>query len=700
MDSRKSAILLLLLVSLVSAFDATQYLYPTEEDVTISYTNFTIAKDTYSIVSIEGEETFLLKKGEPMSDKKKIEEVLYAYYSDKYYPTDEEIEELRDLIRQFNESRNDGYDWKNKEEYLCRNEILFANGKITMNGKPVKCIDEESCEQNAMLLFAAYGDGLGLGSVEPLYDAIYEFAPASFAMDWLLGNYTQMLNNLTEDNIVETIDYIKDTADDLKKYSETVEKTIFRTPRLDDEDDRDDCYLRCFAICPSFDLDQSAAQDLKEAAQDLSDKIEPLADYVDLASEIYERSVARINYATTESAASRYADEFALLSESGNKTIILGKAATTRVLDTSLQGKVDQLETLHVSIPEDIEIRDFSTVEGDLNAYEDLIADITEKSAAVLEVYNQTRNAKNMANSLLVVLETKDLDPVSMTAFELLKNDTADLDAKFRDGLTVEELADLEQEYLDLIVGGKKLLRKESQMPATRVLVLFRGFARNVNEGIASVAQDTNVIAPQEIPDNSMLILGLFSAVLFLSLASILLLLFLYVMTTSNFVIPKTSQIVAAAFVSLFVLLLGFSIFTYMFLTKTSSDATLTEFMADFDSKNSTAIVVDLTGTSYSDSVAMNACASSLADVLEDQNKSWTIYRITASSCIKSTPSVEQTLSVSECWEMSDNEMSLFELGYSPSNEPPKFSVIYENKAQIRANLDYYDSCPLVALFS
>jgi hypothetical protein len=55
---------------------------------------------------------------------------------------------------------------------------------------------------------------------------------------------------------------------------------------------------------------------------------------------------------------------------------------------------------------------------------------------------------------------------------------------------------------------------------------------------------------------------------------------------------------------------------------------------------------------------------------------------------------------VSECMGMADNESSSFHFGYSSDNEPPRFSIIYENKAQINANMDYYDSCPLVSLFS
>jgi hypothetical protein len=701
MNSHKYAVLLLLLVSLASAFDATEYFYSSESDVTVSYMNFTVDGTEYSIVRFDGVDTFLLSGDTPVTDQNDIEDIIHAHYRQSNYPSEEEIQELKDLVQEFNDSRNDGYDWKNKEEYLCRNDVLFANGKITVSGEPVTCVDEETCQQNALLLYAAYGEGLGLGSAEPLYDALYDFAPSSFAMDHILGNYSEQLENLNESNIEYTLNYIEGTVDDLREYSDDIESTIFRTPRRNDSEDKEDCYLSCFALCPSFDLDQDVLDDLEDAASDLSDKIAPLAGYVGTSSTIYSNTLARMNYSITESLAFDYTNQFTALNSSAAVVIPRAEEATTRVLNTTVYNDLDRLKQLRASIPDDIEVRDFSTTEQDIGNFSLLLESVNSSSIMLLEQYNKTRNAKNLANSLIIVLETKDLDPVSMGSLELLKNRTADLDAAFRDGLTLAQLAELEVNYTTLLKDGQELLKKETDMPANRVLLLFRGFARNVNEGIAHVAEDTEVISPQEIPDNKIVTLGAFSLLLFISLASIVALVFLYIIATTKFIIPKTGPILASAFVSVIVLLLGFSAFTYLFLSKTSTEATLTEFLADFESKDSTAIVVDLQETSYSDALAMNACASSLANTFSDRNKSWTIYRVSGSSCTAADESgQETTMSVSECLDAASNETSTFELGYSSSNEPPQFSVIYTNKANIKANLDYYESCPLVSLFS
>ncbi len=701
MNSHKTIVTLLLLIGIVSAFNPTDYFYSSESGITISYNNFTLNSVDYSVVSFDGQETFLLKEGEPVSDKNEIESVMYDYYMREYYPSDEDIDELESLVQKFNDSRNDGYDWKNKEEYLCRNDVLFANGKITVSGEPVTCIDEETCQQNAMLLYAAYGEGLGLGSVDPLYEAIYDFAPSSFAMDDILGNYSAKLSSLNEDSLLDTISYIEGTTDDLRDYSGDIESTIFRTPRRDDQEDKDDCYLKCFAICPSFDLDQGAITEIEDAVSALSTKIEPLSGYEETSSSIFNQSRSRINYSTTESAASEYTSKYDSLNSSAELAVSLGDEATLHVIDSTLEQDLDELKTLKVSIPNDIEVRDFSTTEGDLDDYEELIGKVHNSSTVLLDQYNKTRNSKNMLNSLILVLDTKDLDPVSLSSLELLKNETDDLDAQFHDGITLEDLVLLEEEYEELNADGQMLLKKESTMPATKVLLLFRGFAKNVNQGIASVAEDTDVLSKEEISENQYLALGGFSTILFLSIGSLMLLAFLYILATSRFLIPKTNHILAAAFVSVIVLLLGFSAFTFLFMSKTSSDATLTEFLTDFEERNDTAIFVDLQETSYSDAVAMNSCAGNLASTFTDKNKSWTLYTVDSSKCVVTDSNGQnKSLTVSECEDQYVAEPSSFELGYSSSNEPPKFSIIYENKAKIRANMDYYDSCPIASLFS
>lgn len=700
MTSRKCFVLLLLSFGLLSAaFNVSDYFYAEESNPAVAYTNFTLGGSAFSMVKIDGVETFLLENDSPILEQSRTDAVLHSYYKQTYYPSDAEIQELKGLLARFNASRNDGYDFKGKEEYICRNDVLMSNGKITVSGQPVGCWDNSTCSKNALLLFSVYGEGLNLGSASTILPPLMEFTPYSVAMDGILANATSKLDHLDESNLIETIQYIRNAAPTLKNYSLKIESTIFRTPRLNDSADRKACQLKCWAICPSFDLDQEAADQLKSKADAINSKVAPLANYLDMSTRIHANTVARLERDRMDDLTIAYLADFSPVNASGAASIAMAEDALKHVRNTTLTSRVDRLKSLHATIPEDIVSKNFSNLDSDISQYKSLTAEVRNISISITEVYNATRNAKNIAKSLVFVLETRDLDPVSLKSLAIIKNQTEDVDAAFRDGLTVSELLAIQENYTAVTENAKELLKAGNDMPATRVMLLFRGLARKVNTGIARAAEETEVMPKQDIPRGASL--GAFSAIVFLSFASLAFLAFLYIFSTFNFSIPRTTHILAAAFVCLLVLLFGFSSFMYLLLGKTSTDATLQEFINDFNARNSSAIVVDLRGASLSDAAAMQSCASSLGDTLRMKNRSWSMYTITATSCAGLTSAnASSALTPDECMGKADSAESSFVLGYSGDYEDPRFSIIYQNRADIRANLDYYESCPITALIS
>jgi len=432
------------------------------------------------------------------------------------------------------------------------------------------------------------------------------------------------------------------------------------------------------------------------------DKTIPFENYLDTSASLYTSSMARFEYVQVEKAVQNYNNAYISLQDAGSNSISLGNAALDYVSDNPLLENLTILESLHQTIPEDLELRNISTLNDDLALYRELIISVGDNALLLLTQYNETRDSKNLANSMVLVLQSKDLEPVSRKMLSLLENESGDLDAKFRGGLTKNELTVLQNNYTVLAREAQELLKSENEMPVAKALLVFREYARKVNNGIASFADASGSFSKKEVPSDS-LFLGGFSILLFLSLSSIAFILFLWTISTFKFRIPKTTHILASAFICVVVILFMFSLLMYFFLGKTSTDATLPEFLLDFHSKNSTAIVLDLRNTTYSDSSAMASCALSLADTFSKSNKSWTVYTLTNTACTAKyagRAESNSTMLVDDCLTYAENATSLFVLDYATNNEPPKFSVIYENKAEIKANLDYYESCPLVALFN
>lgn len=691
---------LMLLVGIACAFNASDYLYPYENGTIVSYSNFTLKGIKYSIVSLDGDETFLLKNGQILQNKSEIESATYSYYLSTYYPSDDDVDNLRDLIDAYNESRNDGQKFIGKEEYTCRS-VLFIDGRVMAFNEKIYCrdpSDEKLCNYSAMLMYQ-YLSSLTtppVGSWDDLAEPIMDFGYSSYGTDEILGEAVSRLNDAKENEakMLDALDYIDDNIETLDDYREEIENSKFGWT------EKKACDANHWCLCPDMDLNDSILDDLGDAAKDLVDKMEPFKNYKIVSSEIYNNTKDRVEYTTTEKLVAQYYGDFTSMNGSGGQIIALGEEATLRVSNTTLANELFQLKSLHQSISDDLEDKDTSTLGTDIERYGNLTQSVNISATSLLEQYNDTKDAKNLANSLIYVLESKDLDPVAAKTLSQLENQSGDLDAEFRDGLALAKLVDLEGNYTALAREAQALLMTDNDMPANRVLLLFRGYARAVNENIANLAEATQVVERKDIPDNS-LTLVIFSALVFISMASILLLVFLHIMATTRFTIPKAGQIVASAFVCLMVLLLGFSAVMYLFLGKTSTDATLPEFLSDFNKQRSATILLDLRNTSYSDSLAMSSCAASLADSFGDRNKTWTLYTLTANSCSRKTSTGgNSTLSTDDCVGEAENSTSLFKLGYSSSNEEPRFSVIYENKAEITANLDYYESCPVVSLFS
>src|SRR5512143_669235 len=403
MTSHKAVAFLLLLVAVSAAFNVTDYLYPNEKNATVTYTNFTVNGTQYSLVSANGQNIFVLSGGEPVTDQPTLDSVIYSYYVQTFYPSQSDIQSLKDSIQKFNLSRNDGYDFRNKEEYTCRDDVLLSNGKITVSGVPVICKDNVSCSQNAMLLFSVYGEGLGLGSAQVLVQPLMDFTPVSLRMDELLNNYTVLLNNLNDANMASTISYISSSSAELKPDSLKIESTVFRTPRLNDSADRTACQLKCYAICPSLSLDKNAAQAIHDQSAALATKLAPLGGYQSASASIFNSTSARLERVKTEDQAQYYSDLFSPLNQTAADAISAGDDALTHVQNKTLSSRLDELKSLHATIPDDIEHRNFSGLDADIAQYRNLTSLVANASASLMAVYNETKNAKNIENSLVLV---------------------------------------------------------------------------------------------------------------------------------------------------------------------------------------------------------------------------------------------------------------------------------------------------------
>jgi hypothetical protein len=689
-------VLLFLLPGISFSFTASDYFYSGEE-VTVTGEEFVLDGDDYEILFFNGEETFLLKNGAPVNDSEEISRVLHDYYREKYYPSDEDLQEVKDLIAAFNESRNDGYDWRDKEEYVCR-EILFTDKRIMMDGEPVWCHDDESCYKNALLVYSAYSRGMGWGSYDVILQPLKDFSYASYGLDFILGNMTTKLETMEDDEVVETFDYIDESIPTMRDYIEDIESTMFRTPRLNDSADREACNLVCYGMCPSFDLDENILDELDSKVEELSEGIGPFAEYETTASRVYDNTGLRLSHYLNVTTASQYDTLFAPLDERGTELEEYADEASSLVSNTSFMIKLERLKELRTTIRGNIDGNNFETLDEDMETYAELLDEVQDGADHLYSIYNETADAKNNAEMLLFEIGTKDLGPLEEEKFNELRNMTSELDDEFQAGLTASQLDELEANYSEISKDAVRLLGSIESTGTSQAIVYFRGFARRLNGGIAQFAETTNITNVQDIPENQFMTLGGFSFLVFLSLASLALLFFLYILRAYTH--SRIKLIVVTGFVVSMLLVGAFAISLFFFMQKTSTDATMDEFLVDFKDRETAAIVVDaslLTTTEYE---AVAGCADKLAESIRSTNKSVHIYTLKSDGrCTKSYESHDESLDEEACLSDIGESDSVIYLKPSNTIEEPQLYTTYLSKAEIYATADYYHYCPLSTLF-
>ena len=698
----KYAFALIVLIGLAMAsFNVNNYLYDDETTDSVTYSDFTYEGDDYRIVTVAGTDIFLLKNDEVVSDVNEVEDVIYEYYLDTYYPSDDEIDELRGLLETYNESRNDGQKFVGKEEHMCR-QVLFIDGRVKYGTTPIYCRnedDEELCEYAAKLMYQYLSSVTGApptASWEDLYDPIREFGFASYGADEIIDDAYTKFESAEDDRgrMYAALSHVDESIDELKDHLEIVEGTMFGwTPEKTCDSDH-------WCMCPDMDLHDESLEEIEELTEELMEKMEPFANYIGVAGSIANNTADRIAFSEGEQSATSYGASFTSLQARGQDAIALGMEAESHITNPTLSSKLSTLEALDATIPSNIDARDFSSMEADIEQYETLVDDVVELSETALSVYNTTLDAKNNADALLLVLETRELDPFSETELAQLKNDSFDLDATFREGLTPEQWTGLAAEYENVSARATVLLHDQEESPVYNAFLLFRGFARKMNGGISGFVTATDIATPSEVPENKLLAFGGFSLLTLLSFGAIMVLMFLSILVFKRLHVSKMRYVLIAAFVGCFGALLLFSGLLYAYLEKTSVDASVEEYLLDFENRESTAIVVDLRSVTFNDEPMVD-CANSLAGIFDSMNKSVTVYELRSGGCDKTVYGQSSyPTGLSSCLDDAAGMESEFLLNYSSTVEEPKFSIIYYNKAEINANTAYYDSCPLTALFN
>lgn len=691
----------LLCLPMSSAFSATDYLYKTENKTSLTIENFTFVDVNYQLVKIKGVEIFLLKNGEPVKDQNEITSALHYYYSKNYGPTEAELNELDALLEGYNLSRNDGGRWKGKEEYECR-RMLLLDGVLRENSKGIYCTvdNEEGCERIAGALYYSAGHTQNIKQVVPFKDFYTEFK--KFALDTntveeKMTNILKLMDNLNDDNIKQTMDQIKIDINTVQSVESEIESNVFRVPRAGDKADLDLCKVQnnkqgCLAVCPDFSYNETKLLLAEEKIAQLLNKSGPLADYQKISASLLTNTNDRILYRDGEEKAGIYTAKFAPLKAEGLSAIQTGEQTNIYVNDKAFKEKVSQLKDLHNKINTSISKRNFSTIDEDLNLYVSMTEYVSNQSMIVMSSYNDAMNSKNTLDALIFATESKKTLPLEVeNEVGDILNESFALNAKFTKGLTPEEYSGINEGYMNLTSHMAETMQKQQEFIA---LSKFRSLARKINGGVYDMALSTSMVKPEVLSSNAKYIPPVISIISLVSLSALVILAYI---AFFSWIKPHGGVVYIYYFVLILLLggILVFSSGLYLYLKGTTSNADLQEFMISMNNEQNVSVVLEMASAPDTAVVSMTQCASKLKKALNEGNRTVVIYENKSGAC--TIQSGNETKKDIECHVPLDKPSFVFQ--YATVQSKPSFSAIFDKKAYLSGDEQYYEACQIAAVF-
>lgn len=692
----------LLLASYVTSFSPETYLYSNENTASISYENFTVNSVQYSLVKIGSKDTFLIKGDVLLTNQSQINPILKQYYTDKFYPSDAEVQQLVDYIVSYNDSRNDGGRFRGKEEQTC-SEILLLDGKVKYRGEPLYCDSDTNCDRLGQVFYTApYTEGIRRSiSYEDALKYLKGFAGATYSNDEMMSRDFSLISNLNADNINSSLAQIRSDIPVLKENKAYIESSIFRTPRQGDKADLDQCVKeRCFGLCPDFSFSGSDLDSLDSAIQSTMAKSAPILNFESSSVILYSNTQDRLSFVSKEQKAEYYTALLEPIIDDVETTIFSGDSTLGSINNAALRTKVDRLKELRLAVNRSIASRDFSNMDSNVEELKQLNTNVKNSIPDIISLYNATISAKNDANAMIFILDSKDLPSEDQEKVDKLRIITNALDSSFSNGLNEAQYASFSDSYSSVVAEGNQILKTSNENPLSLINNKFRAFARRVNNVISGIFSAAALPSDLVSSNNSPLFIGGFSLLAFLSLSALVLVIFLTVFLSLKNMKKFGHITLTVLLIIALVMNLLFSAGLYFYMDKTSNNSNAEEFIIDFDKHSSVSVVVDLSDASNSASTAMSACAVHLSDSFDAMNKTTTTYFMADDACSVTMQNGQKIAKTkSEC-ESDYSNSSVFSLQYSATNEKPKFHSVYESRAYLAGDEDFYKSCYITSLFN
>jgi hypothetical protein len=306
-------------------------------------------------------------------------------------------------------------------------------------------------------------------------------------------------------------------------------------------------------------------------------------------------------------------------------------------------------------------------------------------------IYNSTVDAKEEADAVFFILDTKSLSEDMQAEFNQLEAEKRTQDRGFVDGLSPEKYAQITESYKQL--NSKAIAMLNSLEQSEQVVDTFKGAGTKMNEGIIDLASTMAPLEREEKEEISQYAPLLVSSLAFFSVSSLAIFVFLFAFATfSNLFRNKFILFVGILLIGCSVLFAGvISGSVYYVLESSSTDASFTDFQGHVLSSPHVSILVETEGVHTSASNKMMECADELAGSFV--GKEVIVYQKTNSECIVG----ESGITLAECYNSIEEPIVV--LQYSTVDESPQFTTGFVYKGTFAGDEEYFRDCQVAQAF-
>ena len=337
----------LLLTGLASAevFDINEYLFEDESIEDIEYTNISIDGENYSLLYIGNDPIFILEDGILVENQTQVEQLAGDCWKELYYPSEEEINELKGYIEDYNAGRHGEVQYKapaihfSDAEGYC-DKATYMTQEVFEGHKG--CIGEEECIQLANL-FCNMIDPMHMMGCNPYVLGIgfTQYSDGKHAMDKNYKKTIELFDGLDSSNIAERLDLYEENLDDLENAGEDLVFNSLRLPIGNIFDCPD-----CVGFCPEIPLDFDLLEKAQEKVDELQLKVEPLANEEEKIQLIADNTEDRIWYSEGKDLYPRYNSKYyATLKENG-ESFTWAEETLGQVVNGNLANKYNSAKLL------------------------------------------------------------------------------------------------------------------------------------------------------------------------------------------------------------------------------------------------------------------------------------------------------------------------------------------------------------------